>query len=244
MMISPGTLVQQHSHSCSLSFLFSHKFPQVPSTSYSLLTPCHCLGAQGLRLNLPQYDPGMPHEHRQRAVKDVSQHLETSQQYQWYHQIVRWWWQVARAGCVRTRPGSRDQQRFLWRFHQVGRNSIRWRSIAESSKTSFSGFKPSQAALDNLKQRKIGQQSQEAIVKQMFSREQREAKDMEEVESGTRPNIASYLLREDSLELQFLYVSQILNNPQTDNKTKKKIRYNSLHPPSKDAMSWEMISRL
>ena len=60
---------------------------------------------------------------------------------------------------------------------------------------------------------------------------------MEEVESGTRPNIASYLLREDSLELQFLYVSQILNNPQTDNKTKKKIRYNSLHPPSKDAMS-------
>ena len=36
---------------------------------------------------------------------------------------------------------------------------------------------------------------------------------MEEVETGTgtRPNIASYLLREDSLELQFLYVSQILN---------------------------------
>ena len=39
---------------------------------------------------------------------------------------------------------------------------------------------------------------------------------MEEVETGTgtRPDIASYLLREDSLELQFLYVSQILNNPQ------------------------------
>ena len=59
----------------------------------------------------------------------------------------------------------------------------------------------------------MGQQSQEAIVKQRFSKEQREAKDMEEVETGTgtRPNIASYLLREDSLELQFLYVSQILN---------------------------------
>ena len=45
----------------------------------------------------------------------------------------------------------------------------------------------------------------------MFSREQREAKDMEEVETGTRADIASYLLREDSLELQFLYVSQSLN---------------------------------
>ena len=33
----------------------------------------------------------------------------------------------------------------------------------------------------------------------------------EEVETGTRPDIASYILREDSLELQFLYVSQILN---------------------------------
>ena len=95
--------------------------------------------------------------------------------------------------------------------------------LNESSQTSSSGFKPTQAALDNLKQRKIGQQSQEAIVKQRFSKEQREAKDTEEVETGTgtRPNIASYLLREDSLELQFLYVSQILNNPQfqTDNKT-------------------------
>ena len=38
----------------------------------------------------------------------------------------------------------------------------------------------------------------------------------EEVETGTgtRADIASYLLREDSLELQFLYVSQILNRPQ------------------------------
>ena len=33
----------------------------------------------------------------------------------------------------------------------------------------------------------------------------------EEVETGTKSDIASYLLREDSLELQFLYVSQILN---------------------------------
>ena len=34
---------------------------------------------------------------------------------------------------------------------------------------------------------------------------------MEEVETGTgtKSDIASYLLREDSLELQFLYVSQI-----------------------------------
>ena len=73
----------------------------------------------------------------------------------------------------------------------------------------------------------MGQQSHEAIVKQRLGEEQREAKDMEEVESGTRPDIASYLLREDSLELQFLYVSQILNNPQfqTENKTKKTIRY-------------------
>ena len=60
----------------------------------------------------------------------------------------------------------------------------------------------------------MGQQSREAIVKQRFSKEQMEAKDMEEVESGTRPDIASYILREDSLELQFLYVSQILNRPQ------------------------------
>ena len=42
-----------------------------------------------------------------------------TKRYQGYHQIVRWWWQVAKAGCVRTRPGSRGQQRFLWRFHQV-----------------------------------------------------------------------------------------------------------------------------
>ena len=33
----------------------------------------------------------------------------------------------------------------------------------------------------------------------------------EEVETRTRADIASYILREDSLELQFLYVSQILN---------------------------------
>ena len=59
-----------------------------------------------------------------RAVNDVSQHLETFKQYQGYRQIARWWWQVAKAGCVRTRPGSLGQQRFLWRFHQVGRNSI------------------------------------------------------------------------------------------------------------------------
>ena len=73
------------------------------------------------------------------------------------------------------------------------------------------GFKPSQAALDSLKQRKIGQQSREAIVKQRFRKEQRESMSTEEVETGTRADIATYLLREDSLELQFLYVSQILN---------------------------------
>ena len=62
---------------------------------------------------------------------------------------------------------------------------------------------------------------------------------MEEVETGTKADIASYLLREDSLELQFLYVSQIVNSPQfqIDNNTKKTMRYNSLHTPSKDAMS-------
>ena len=78
----------------------------------------------------------------------------------------------------------------------------------------------------------MGQQSHEAIVKQRLGEEQREAKDMEEVESGTRPDIASYILREDSLELQFLYVSQILNNHlfQTDNKTKKtKMKKNPNH---------------
>ena len=60
----------------------------------------------------------------------------------------------------------------------------------------------------------MGHQSQEAIVKQRLSKEQKEAMSTEEVETGTRPDIASYILREDSLELQFLYVSQILNRPQ------------------------------
>merc|ERR1712012_941528 len=78
---------------------------------------------------------------------------------------------------------------------------------ATLSMTLPSGFKPSPVALDNLKQRKMGQQSHEAIVKQRLGEEQREAKDMEEVESGTRPDIASYILREDSLELQFLYLT-------------------------------------
>ena len=87
--------------------------------------------------------------------------------------------------------------------------------MAKPSQTSSLGFKPSPAALANLKQRKMGQQSHEAIVKQRLSKEQKEAMSTEEVETGTRPDIASYILREDSLELQFLYVSQILNSHKT-----------------------------
>ena len=83
--------------------------------------------------------------------------------------------------------------------------------LNKSSQTSSSGFKPSQAALERLKQRKIGQQSREAIVKKRFRKEQRESMSTEEVETGTRADIATYLLREDSLELQFLYVSEILS---------------------------------
>ena len=63
---------QQHSHSSSLSLLSSHKFPQVPSTIFSLSTSCHRLGAEGLRRHLPQYDPGMPHKHRHQAISRIS----------------------------------------------------------------------------------------------------------------------------------------------------------------------------